>query len=359
MYVYGHGGNAVFEANKSGAIDLSASINPLGIPVGVRDAIIREITNCDRYPDSSSRKLRKKIADFEGVDPNRVFCGNGASDVIFRLPGAVRARKAMVAAPSFSDYERSSLSFGAEVFRYPLFAENSFDLDYGFLDSIRYEAPDLIFLCNPNNPTGRLIETGLIEEVLCYSEKTGAHVVVDECFIDFVEQSARYTSKVFLDMYPNLIILKAFTKTFALPGIRLGYAICADEKLISSLCYHGADWPVSNLAQAAGVAAFEVAESYIRSTVEFVACERVTMESRLSALGYNVIPASANYVLMQNPYSFCLYDELDKMGIRIRSCGSFHGLDDSYCRIAVSNSAVNNRLLSAVERITVDFCVVT
>jgi threonine-phosphate decarboxylase len=354
-YKYSHGGNAAFENGKANVLDLSANINPLGMPDGVRDAIVGEISNIQRYPDSFSRQLCEKIADFENADPGWIFCGNGASDIIFRLPRAVNAKKALVSAPAFSDYERSASSFGSEIMRYALSAGNSFDLDSGFIEAARNGKPDLVFVCNPNNPTGRLTKSSFIKELLEVCSQTGAVAAVDECFLDFSEKAEEYTSKVFLGQYPNLIILKAFTKLFALPGIRLGYAICADKKMTDRLCCHGPDWPVSNLAQAAGIAALDGTETFIKETSGYILNERKTMEKELTRLGYRVFEANANYVFFQSPYAFDLREKLDKKGIRVRSCGDYHGLDNSYYRIAVSTRVNNARLLAAIAGINGEY----
>jgi len=355
MYQYGHGGNAAYESGKAHMLDLSANINPLGPPKGVGEAILRSIPDCARYPDSSSRALREKLAAFEGTEPGRIFCGNGASDVIFRLPKAVGARKILVTAPTFSDYERSAGSWGAEVLRYPLPAANGFALDGGFAQMAREERPDLVYVCNPNNPTGALAGAGLLEELLACCRDVGAWVAVDECFLDFAGKAGEHTCKAFLGTYANLVVVKAFTKLFALPGIRLGYAICADEGLIGRLYLHGADWPVSTLAQAAGMAALEGAAAYIGQSVDYVARERGRMERALARLGYTVFPSCANYVFLQSPFPFCLRDALDEEGIRIRLCGNYHGLDGSYCRIAVSTAEDNDRLIGAVGKVTEAF----
>jgi Histidinol-phosphate/aromatic aminotransferase and cobyric acid decarboxylase len=205
MYEYIHGGNAAFECGKENVIDLSANINPLGVPERVKTAIIEEIPNCERYPDSFSKELRKKIAEFENVNPDYVFCGNGASDIIFRLPRAVNAEKIMITAPTFSDYERSAQSFGSEVSRYVL--SDDFNLDGGFIEAVRHAKPKLVFVCNPNNPTGKLTEPKLIEDLLICCKQIGAWVAVDECFLDFTEKADEYTSKAFLERYSNLVIL--------------------------------------------------------------------------------------------------------------------------------------------------------
>jgi threonine-phosphate decarboxylase len=283
--------------------------------------------------------------------PEWIFCGNGASDIIFRLPKAVQAKKVMVTAPTFSDYERSALSNGSEIIRYTL-NPACFALDDGFIKMVRRERPCLVYVCNPNNPTGILTETGLIRELLGCCRDMGATVAVDECFLDFTEQAAENTCRFFIEEYPNLVILKAFTKLFALPGIRLGYAISSNRALINSLCFHGADWPVSNLAQAAGAAALEGAENFIKATAEYVSAQRTAVEKELLSLGYNTFDSKANYIFFQSPYRFDLYAELDKKGIRIRSCGNYHGLDNSYYRIAVSDKTSNELLVSAITDVT-------
>ena len=351
IYEYSHGGNAVFEKGKSSVIDFSANINPLGIPQSVKDAIVKEIAYSDRYPDNFSTELRQRIGLFENVKPDWIFCGNGASDIIFRLPRAVHAKRVMVTAPTFSDYERSARSFGAEVIYHRLFSDNSFTVDSSIVEEVQRQKPDLVYICNPNNPSGQLTEANVIKDLLDCCKQAGTWLAVDECFLDFTEQADRYTSKVFLEDYLNLVILKAFTKMFAIPGLRLGYALCANEKLIEGFYFHGADWPVSNLAQAAGIAALEDADRFIAQTVEYTSGERARIEHGLTELGFKVFKASANYVFFQNKLPFDLHRELDKFGIRIRSCGNYPGLDESYCRIGVSDRESNDRLLDVIGEI--------
>ena len=197
MYEYSHGGNAVFEQGNKNIIDLSANINPLGIPKGVVEAIIKEIPSINRYPDNFSTALREKTAAFEGVNPDWIIFGNGASDIIFRLPRAVDAHKVMVCAPTFADYERSAKSYGAEVCHYFMSKENRFGLDGDFVKAVNKEKPTLVYVCNPNNPTGIITDRGLIKELLDCCVRIGAWVAVDECFMDFTEQANIQTSKFF------------------------------------------------------------------------------------------------------------------------------------------------------------------
>ena len=352
MYEYEHGGNAAYEPGSDIRIDLSANINPLGMPDGVKEAITREISNCTIYPDSSSGLLREKLSVFEGVAPDQIFCGSGASDIIFRLPKAVQTELVLVTAPTFSDYERSAISYGASLYRYHLREDISFQIDGDIVDRIIEIRPDLVYICNPNNPTGRLASVELLKDIIDACRQIKAIAVIDECFIDFAENADKLTCKTFIQEYQNLVVLKAFTKLFAMPGLRLGFAICSNESIINRLYFHGADWPVSNIAQAAGIAALENARPYLQQTLAYVSSERKTIESRLTELGYYVYSSSSNFVFFRNPYPFDLGSKLDDMNIRIRSCKNYVGLDDRYYRIAVSAKENNASFLSAMNYIT-------
>ena len=350
MYQYSHGGNAAFESGVEIKLDLSANINPLGLPEFVRAAIIDEIPNLTAYPDNSSGVLREAIGQFENVDPPWIFCGNGASDIIFRIPRVVQGKKAMLTAPTFSDYERALLSYGADISYYTLVPSNDFTITDDFISAVEGENPDLVYICNPNNPTGRLTEAAIIGELLKRCPDT--IFAIDECFLDFTKEARTHTSKGFLKQHQNVIILKAFTKMFTMPGIRLGYSLCSNEDFNDKLYFHGPDWPVSNLAQGAGIAALDGAAEFVKRTAAYVADERIAMESKLIKLGFKVFESSTNYVFLQCPFDFDLQQELNKHGIRIRSCNNYHGLDNSYFRIAVTTKENNNALLSAIETIT-------
>ena len=348
MYEYTHGGNVIFEQGKVSTIDLSANINPLGMPMGVKEAIGHEIKNCNRYPDNFSKELREAIEAFEKVSADWIFCGNGASDIIFRLPRAVCAKRVLILAPTFLDYERCARSFGAAVIHYPLSVRDEFVLPDDFVKAIQEQKPDLIFLCNPNNPTGRLIKREQIEEILHCCSEGQAQLVVDECFLDFVEDAEDYTGKVFLEKHSHLIIIKAFTKLFALPGIRLGYALSSNRALLNSLYFHGADWAVSNLAQRAGIAALKNADEYIERTKVYVTTERKQLEERLTQLGFYVFNGDANFVFFRSQFEIDLFQEMDKRGIRIRSCKNYCGLDHTYYRIGVSIEENNAKVVVAM-----------
>jgi histidinol-phosphate aminotransferase len=351
MYEYRHGGNVRFEPDGTDFLDLSASFNPLGFPEGVEDAIKKEIPFCQYYPDNNSFRLRERIADYEQVKPEWIFCGNGSSDIIFRLPLCLKPRKALITLPTFSDYERSLKSYGAEILYHKLEESRNFECDERIVTTVEKEPVDLVFLCNPNNPTGILTKRKIVENLLQCCRKRKTIVVVDECFMDFCEQANDVTVKPLLSEFDNLILLKAFTKIFTLPGIRLGYSICNNKEVIDNLYFHGTDWTVSNLAQAAGIAALSNAESYLKKTVLFVKQERTFVKRELEQLKFKVFDSQANYLFIKSPYDFDLKKELDQYRIRIRSYNNTEGLEFGFYRLALSQHQHNIRFIETVQKI--------
>jgi threonine-phosphate decarboxylase len=222
MDTYGHGGDTF--AYDSIRYDFSVNINPLGMPEAVKNAVGAHIEEYETYPDTKYRALRPAIAEMEQVDPGHIVCGNGAADLIYRLCLSRRPSRVLVCAPGFSEYERAALQSGALVSYHTLSRESSFTLTEEILSKI-HSGIDLVFLCSPNNPTGRVVSQGLIEQVAKRAADCGALLILDECFLDF---TTAQSAKPLLSSYQNLVILKAFTKIFAMAGLRLGYLICSD-----------------------------------------------------------------------------------------------------------------------------------
>lgn len=354
MYEYQHGGSVYNHLGQNiidqNILDLSANINPVGFPEGIREAIINQIPFINRYPDSFCVELRRAIAKWEDVPPEWIICGNGASDIIFRLPLCLKLNTSLLPVPIFGDYIRSLKVSGVNVFFHYLHEKTEFRLNESVFDSIQRCGADAVYICNPNNPTGILTERSLMEEVISYCAKNNKYVIVDECFIDFVENSRDYTVKPLLKNYSGLIIIKAFTKIFALPGLRLGYAICSDMEIIDNFYKCGADWPVSNIAQAAGIVAITAADNgYLKDSVDFIKKERDIIKRELKKMGYIIFASKANFVFFKSPNNFDLDERLQKSKIRIRPCGNFTGLSEDYYRAAISSTENNKRFLEELK----------
>lgn len=342
-----HGGDwAGYEAEYGAKpLDFSANISPLGLPEGVRRAVVESLAEAAGYPDPLCRALRGAVAGAEQVSPDWVLCGCGAADLIYRVVLAKKPRRALVTAPTFAEYEAALDLVGCKTDRYLLKAETGFELDGGFLNLIAPDT-DIVFLCQPNNPTGRTVPHTLLTAVLGRCRQVGALLVVDECFCDFLDDPGAFTMKGLLGKYKNLLILKAFTKLYAMAGLRLGYCLCGDTALLDAMRTAGQPWAVSGPAQAAGIAAL-VETAYVQAVRALISQERPRLAGELARLGFRVIPGEANYLLFfsQKP----LLEPLRRRGILLRDCGNYEGLCGGWYRAAVRGREDNQRLIAALE----------
>lgn len=325
-------------------LDYSANTNPLGTPPGVLAAITQALPQLHRYPDPYCRALVKAIADFEQVPEPYILCGNGAADLIYACCAAVKPRIAVELAPTFAEYALGLERVGCRVERYPLRREDMFDLDGGFLGFLERVRPEAVFLCSPNNPTGRLIPPALLERILLYCGETGTRLFLDECFLDLSDDGV--SMEAYLQDCPQLLILKAFTKSYGMAGVRLGYCLCADNALLGKMAEASQPWNVSSLAQTAGIAALREG-AFLRQTRALIRTERPWLAQRLTELGFWVCPSKANYLLLHGPEG--LAKALRQRGIAIRSCANYYGLSAGWYRIAVRRHEENERLLDVIE----------
>lgn len=329
------------------ALDFSANVSPLGLPAGVAAAITNALPTADRYPDPLCRELRAALAGAEGVPADWILCGNGAADLIFRLALAVRPRRALLPAPTFAEYEAALQTVGCAVQRVFLREENEFAVTEEFTDAVTPET-DIVFLCQPNNPTGQVTPPALVERLVRRCAECGAVLVVDECFLDFLPDRDALTAKQLLRDAPQLIILKAFTKLYAMAGVRLGYALCGDATLLEKMRGAGQPWAVSSLAQAAGLAALQET-AYAGAVRALIAEQRPRMAAGLRALGLRVMDGQANYLLFCATPDFG--EKLRRRGAVVRSCANYPGLDAAWYRTAVRTAEENTRLLQIMGEI--------
>ena len=327
-------------------LDFSANTNPFGTPQGVLDAVHSALPEMHRYPDPYCRKLTQAIADFESVPREYILCGNGAADLIYAYCEAVRPKLAVELAPTFSEYTLGLKRVGCRVERFFLTPENDFILEDSFLKFLAERKPEAVFLCNPNNPTGKIIAPELMKKILQFCGKHDTQLFVDECFLDL--SNSGESLKQHLANNRNLFILKAFTKSYGMAGIRLGYCLCADGKLLARMAAVSQPWNVSGLAQAAGIAALQE-QAFLQKTKELVAVEREWLKRELEKLGFRVIPSSVNYLLFQAPA--CLHTKLKAKKIAIRNCDNYFGLGPGWYRIAVRLHEENECLIRAMKEV--------
>ena len=335
-----HGG-AAFEAGV--LLDLSANTNPLGTPPAVLEAARSALDRVRDYPDPYCRDLTAAIAAHEGVKPDRILCGNGAAELIYAYAEAARPKTAVETAPTFSEYAEGLARQGCRVDRYPLREENRFLPDEGILAYLEEKKPEAVFLCTPNNPTGRLFPPALLDRVIALCREMGSRLFVDECFLDLSEGGVSLRSR--LEEWTGLFLLKAFTKSYGMAGLRLGYCLTADGDLLERMSACSQPWNVSVPAQAAGIAALGQ-QDFLDRAREIIRRERPRLKAGLEELGCRVCPSEANYLLFRSRED--LGEILLRRGIALRSCANYHGLGPGWFRTAVRTREENERLLAAM-----------
>ncbi len=347
---YQHGGDIYSHKVE---LDVSANINPLGMPEGVREAAVRSLEESVRYPDSQSRRLRAALSRIHGVREEQIVCGNGAADLIFGLALALKPKRALLLAPGFSEYEQALKTVDCQIDFLYLREEQGFVPSLGELETGLSPKTGLVFVCNPNNPTGVAWKRQELETLALECLERGTVLAVDECFCDFLERPEEASLIPVLGKYPNVVILKAFTKLYAMAGLRLGYCLCGGEETAKRLAAVRQPWSVSNVAQAAGLAALADREFPAR-TRRFVAGERAFLMEGLRKAGMKVYASEANYVFFRDPAEEGggkkgrLYEALLEKKILIRSCANYRGLDCSFYRVCVGVRRDNERLLAAL-----------
>ncbi len=339
-----HGGNRRALAQDAGIdakdlLDCSANINPLGPPEWLRRVISRNIERLTDYPDPACLRLRQAVAAAWGVDCDSVVAGNGGSQLIHWLPRVWQSQRAVLCPPSYIDYRNACRQAGLELFQ--VRRNEDFSVDYAALETA-VRAGDLVILGHPNNPSGKLLDPDRLLAVV--DRQPEAVFVVDEAFIDFVE-----TPPTLINCgRENVVVLRSFTKFYAIPGLRLGFAVGAAARL-QRLAAQIPDWSVNSLALAVGTAAIADVEYAAASRAE-TAQRRQKLQTLLTRLGLHVYPAAANYLLCRfdGKADQLARDLLQRHGIAIRSCADYDGLDRRFFRVAVKDAAANARLTTAL-----------
>ncbi|MDO4542187.1 MAG: pyridoxal phosphate-dependent class II aminotransferase [Bacillota bacterium] len=339
-----HGGDVYTYKNVT---DFSANINPLGTPQRIIDAVTAGAKLAAQYPDVQCRELRAALSSFEDIPRENIICGNGAADLIFSIVLASKPRKALMLAPTFYEYEQALRAVDCRIDYHILREEDDFKLGADYLDKLD-NSLDIIFICNPNNPTGLLTEPKLLHRILKKCQENSILFVLDECFNDFLDEPEKYTLKAELKNHKNLFILKAFTKLYAMAGIRLGYGFSSNMQLLAAMEEVTQPWSVSTPAQYAGLAALEEKE-YVAKTKEIIFQERKYLAESLQGLGLKVYPGNANYLFFKGPVD--LSEKIREKGYMIRDCGNYHSLNKGFYRIAVKLHEDNCGLIKALESI--------
>ena len=343
-----HGGGLY---GRTVTLDFSVNTHPLGTPPSVVRAVEASAGRLCQYPDPCCRDLTAALAAYEGTGENQILCGCGAAELIYSYCSSIGAESALVTAPTFSEYAAALTAAGVRVERYHLREEEDFSLTEDFLPALENSGCEAIFLCTPNNPTGQLIPPALLEAVCEICRRRGLRLFVDECFLDLSDGGRAASLSGRLEEYPGLFLLKAFTKSYGMAGLRLGYCLSADGALLRAMSRRVQPWNVSLPAQLAGVAALGET-AFLHSARDLIRRERPVLAEALQSLGLRVYPSQANYLLLQSPFD--MHAPLLSRGILIRDCSNYEGLGPGWYRIAVKTPAENRTLISALAEITRD-----
>jgi len=354
-----HGADVFDAADKTGfkredILDFSSSVNPLGPSPKALEAAKNSFWQIPSYPDSTSTALRTSIAEHYGVTKENVVVGNGSTELIYLFAEAFMQKGdvAVVPAPSFGEYESAVKRAGAEVKFVQLKKDFSVEPE-SFIQALTGKAK-VFYLCNPNNPTSILSPAADLTEIVEEALKRNVLVFLDEDFLEFVDEGEKHSLIGRMKEFPNLFVLRSFTKIFGLTGLRVGYGIASEE--ISCVLQNAKiPWNVNCVAQAAAVAALKD-EEHLRKTLELIRKEKAFLTKELAKFsGFKVFPPSANFFFIDVRKSGLTAAEVKakmlRQGVLIRDCSSFAGLDEFYVRVAVKTRSENERLLDAFRKL--------
>jgi threonine-phosphate decarboxylase len=362
---YSHGGDIYSLAEMLGIeddriMDFSASVNPLGISTMVKKGISRNLNALVHYPDPDAKALRLELARHHNIAPENIICGNGSTELIYLIPRAMKPKKVLIPQPTFSEYERAcKISSKLKVQSYKLEEGNNFAIDpdkfiskikkFSFNSKLKTQNSKLIFLCNPNNPTGLIIKKDDMIKIASAAKKMKCYLIVDEAFMDFCPEQSVINE---VGNNPYLMVLRSMTKFYALTGLRIGYGIFP-ASIASKLKRFKEPWAVSTLAQKAGIIALGET-GYRDKTIGLIKKEKQFLENNFKKIGIKFYPSKANFYLLKVNNADEIYRRLGKKGILVRNCSNFKGLDSSYIRIAVKSRRYNMRFLKELSQLCME-----
>lgn len=378
-----HGGNIykVFrEKNIKEILDYSSNINPYGIPESLKSRIIENLEILERYPDPDYVELREKLAHLNKIDISDIVLGNGATEIIFLFMKVINPKKILIVSPTFGEYERAvkateiprdivSLSCSGdnknienkeiEIEYFELKESDDFKLNIGNLKNELEKKYDLLIICNPNNPTGKFLKLAQTEEILKECNKYDTKLFIDEAFIEFLADGMKESIINTEGNKKNLFVTRAFTKFFAIPGLRLGYGMYFDKELEQKISEKKEPWSVNNIAEMAGLTVLDDTE-YIEKTLKWITKEKIYMYEKLNEIsGIKVYETEVNFItgkIDEKLFSEglnvkILREKMLEQGILIRDASNFKFLDERFFRLAIKDRASNDRVIKVLKEI--------
>ncbi len=355
--IHGHGGNIYQLARRLGCDpaeidDMSSNVNPLGPPPELMDFLAAHVDAIKALPEAAAESMEQLFAEQARIDADQVMAGNGTTQMIYDLPRALNMRKALIVGPTYADYADGCRLNNVDC-RFALArATDDFIVD---LDHLReqIEPADTVYICNPNNPTGRLIDADVIRQ-LC-REFPRQQFIVDESYLPFVEQHERHS--LLASRPANALVLNSMSKVFRIPGLRVGFIVGAADAL-RRLRRLAPPWSVNSLAQAAVrflLASEPLRRDFIERSQAFMVAERESMIDALAALPkVRVYSSRTSFFLLRLPETHraaAVCEALSAAKILIRDCSNFEGLSDRFVRISIKTTAANRQCVAILQQL--------
>ena len=351
----GHGANVdnmakQFGKNENDIIDFSSNVNP-HIISDLGKYVLEGLEKSRSYPDINYTNLRNNISDYIKVDSELIIPGNGATEIIYLLMKSIKRRLAILN-PTFSEYGRGAKLNNLEIIDFHLKEENNFSID---LDEIQKNMDkfDSLFVCNPNNPNGKVKDLNELLNLMIENDKL---LIVDETFMEFVGEEEKYSLINKIEQTPNLFILKAVTKFFGMPGLRLGYGVTSNKHIIKNIYEYKEPWTINSFAENLSNYLFKDKE-YINGSKNYYINERKFMLEELRKISrLKVYDTDTNFVLIKlddDEANSLKLELFEKYNILIRDASNFIGLDKSYIRVAIKSHNDNKVLIESLRKILV------
>lgn len=352
----GHGANVnyiakMYNKNPKDIIDFSSNINPKVIP-GLEKYILEGLLECRSYPDINYTNLRNNISKYINIKSNFIIPGNGATEIIYLLMKSIGKRLAILN-PTFSEYRRSAKLSGLELIDLNLDNQNQFSIDLQYIKE-NIEKFDSLFICNPNNPSGKVQD---LTELLNLMVQNNKLLIVDETFMEFVGEEEKYSLVKYIEKHENLFILKAVTKFFGMPGLRLGYGLTSNKKIMEKIYDYKEPWTINSFADTLSNYIFED-KSYIEDSKKYYVQERKYILQELRDIKSIVVyDTDTNFILIKlndRRSNEIKVELLRKGNLLIRDASNFIGLDDSYIRVAIKSHEENEILIKHMKNLLGD-----
>lgn len=329
----------------------ASNVNPLGMSPVAKEALIEYIDVIQEYPERNYARLRTAIGNYCDVNMEQIILGNGTSELIRNAFNTLKPKKTVIIGPTYSEYKNAAQLVGSQVEMYMLNQLDDFELDVRhFIDSL-YESIDMVIICNPNNPTGKAISKDNMSLIIDACQKLNIFVMVDETYVEFVQNVPLVSSVSLTKTFDNLLVLRSTSKFFCTPGLRLGYAITKNSDFLAATDDNKIPWNINSFASIASVMFSD--EHFMNLTNSLIQTERNLIYSALcSRKTIKVFKPDANFVLIKllkedltatQVFEYCL-----KKGFMIRDCTDYEGLGEKYVRFCFLKPEQNDRMVNTI-----------